>query len=242
MKKSFYIIFLIVLLTLFTGIAKASDNIKLYNEVYTFFENGRAEVKITIITDSINNFISVPLNKSRAEDIKSPSENLNIRQQISDDSINYISIERNQGIFSAGDTIQINFVIEKFPDFENEIISDFGNRTFAYNFRNLTGFRIDFYKCELILPENYTVNKIVDIKPQLKDTATYEQVKLRQTDGKNLIELRAQKLKKYDVTSVKFRYKSQNKSYIFLAGIIIAGILYLLFFRNILKKDNKKAV
>lgn len=114
---------------------------------------------------------------------------------------------------------------------------DFGNRTMRQTFLNTTPLLITEYSGALILPEGLTVSSVVSSVPaqtEKEPAAPFEIF----VDGRCTgISIRSNALSLGDGAQVTFRCKPAAKSPLLLICFGLAGILYLIFFRDVLK-DN----
>jgi hypothetical protein len=237
LRKHYNKILLFLIFLLISPSVFANDIIS-YKETIDINKEGNAEVtikveKIILYTKGI----LIPLKNNSTSDVKVFPDNIIEWKYITTNGNKYIFIQPIKDSCSLSE-IKVTYNSEKFIDFERVKLLDFGDRILEYQFQNLSGENILFFQCDIILPEDFIVNKVMETLPVQKDTTTFEQVVLKKVQNKNGLELRAKKLKLYETTSVKFNYKVGGKSIYFLTAIFLIAVLYLIFFRNVLKPQK----
>jgi len=135
--------------------------------------------------------------------------------------------------------LEIEFEIEDFFNISEQKKKDFGNYSIKVVFANSCVARIKKYESSIFLPEKYLVSAVTESLPEQKSEESIPPYKLFRENGKNGIKLTAEEVKLGGNTLLEFKFKSEEKSNIFLIILIVSGILYLVFFRDILKSGKK---
>ncbi len=113
----------------------------------------------------------------------------------------------------------------------------FGNRTVVLSFRSTTPRRISRYTGALILPEGFTVTSVVSSEPAQTEKEPAAPFTIFDAAGRTGISIHRADLGLSDVAQVTFRIKPAHHSPVLLICCSVIGVLYLIFFRNVLK-DN----
>lgn len=131
--------------------------------------------------------------------------------------------------------------VEKFFDFDNAKMKDFGNFTIDYRFMNTTLDKIIYYQAEIILPEGFNVTSVDESFPEQTESNPDIPCKINREENLNKVVLHSSNLKMGTNAFVQFRFKEENKSYTLLIVLLLIAGLYLVFFKDIIKtKDNSK--
>jgi hypothetical protein len=226
------IILLLVVLTLRTAAAERSA-IRLQERVVVQ-QDGSADVAVTVTPDA-----SVGLPFALPFGYGTPSS-----VQVSDSTLTGLFMLRDgvpvlliDGRRISPVPLQIMVHVNALTGWSGLKAGEFGNRTVRHEFRNTTPLLISKYEGALLLPEGLTVSSIVSSDPPQteKDPAAPFEVFV---EGRRTgIIIRDSALSLGDVAQVTFRCKPAGKSPVLLICCSLAGILYLIFFRDVLK-DN----
>jgi len=124
-------------------------------------------------------------------------------------------------------------------NFNKEKVADFGNYTFKYRFTNTMVAEIKNYSSEIILPDGYVVTSIDETIPKQTEDNPASPFQVTSNGKKNSLIIKAQKLKIGEQAFIKMQIKSANKSSFLFISLLLVGILYLYFFRDlVVKKEN----
>jgi hypothetical protein len=129
--------------------------------------------------------------------------------------------------------IRLTFTVPGFFDWKKEKVSDFGNRTLEYRFKNNLPTRVQDYSMELLLPPGYAVNTVDDSSPKLTSKTPVPPYKIVRSGDQYGIALKASKLGVGDSSFVKIRFKDGGKSTALLVLALAACALYLFGFRDL---------
>ncbi len=131
----------------------------------------------------------------------------------------------------------VTVVVDTFPGWATLKAGEFGNRTFSFVFRNSTTTRIAEYTGTVLLPEGLTVTSVVSSEPAQTEKEPAAPFAVFSRGSRTGISIHAADLELADGARVTFRCKPTSKSPVLFAVCSLVGILYLIFFRNVLK-DN----
>jgi hypothetical protein len=127
--------------------------------------------------------------------------------------------------------------IDTLPIWRGLKAGEFGNRTVAFGFRNTTTSTVSGYTGTVVLPPGWAVSSVVSSDPAQTEKEPAAPFTLFKDNGCTGISIRAKNLGLSDGAQVTFRCKPESHSLVLLAACSLTGILYLIFFRNVLK-DN----
>jgi hypothetical protein len=127
--------------------------------------------------------------------------------------------------------------IDTLPLWRGLKAGEFGNRTVAFSFRNTTTATVSGYTGTVVLPPGCVITSIVSSDPAQTEKEPAAPFSLFKDNGCTGISIRAKNLALSDGAEVTFRCKPGSHSLVLLAACSLTGILYLIFFRNVLK-DN----
>ncbi len=218
-----------------------SQTAEYLNEKIIFEENGDAEITIDFALDKkMVNFLLLPYNFKQLP--------LNINDNNKNISYKVVTIEGNKFIkvtsvdslpFSKGKVI---FNLRDFFVLKNEKITDFGNYTFKYRFINTKFAKINSYMLEILLPLNFNITSVDESIPKQSEDTPKSPFEISRESNRNKVILTSKDVKLGENAFVKFRFKSENKSPIVFILFALAGVLYLVFFTDIVKNNKVKNI
>jgi len=132
----------------------------------------------------------------------------------------------------------VSFLISGYYDFAKEEIGDYGNYSLKFTYANSSIPVIKDFTSSVILPEGYIVGSVVESIPKQKSEESIPPYKLFRERGLNGITLSTEKLIIGENVYLNFKFKSAEKPYYFLIVLIAIAVLYLIFFRDVLKNGN----
>lgn len=217
-----------------------------FSEKIYIAKDGSAEViwNFEFINDSSENYLVLPWNfKAETLDMgKTKFTSMNgSTKEITGELTN---IHSNYFLRLSVDTLIkkhnyiVKFFIPAYYDFEKEEIGDYGNYSLKFTFANSSVPLIKDFTSSVILPEGYIIGSVVESIPKQKSEESIPPFKLFREKERNGISLSAEKLKLGENAFLNFKFKSEGKPYFFLFALIAAALLYLIFFRDVLKNGN----
>lgn len=114
---------------------------------------------------------------------------------------------------------------------------EYGNRTVRHVFTNTVPVHIAPYLGIVLLPEDMVVTSVVSSLPAQTEKDPVAPFAILAADGRSGVSIRHPGLAIGDAAQITFRCKPADKSPVLLILFGAAGILYLIFFRDVLK-DN----
>ncbi len=234
--KKIVILLAIIIVPLNSCFAVNADSLK---ERILINSNGDAEIFVNITIDSAKIFtIKLPWNFSQKvkKITTAPGFGANI---ITKQGNKYLLVKSiDSTLFSH---IYVKVEVEKFFDFENEKIKDFGNYTVTYRFMNTSLDKIKIYQAEIILPMGFNITSVDESFPEQTESNPDSPFTISRENKQNKVVIHSTKLKLGTNTFIKFRFKEELKTYTLLMILIALAGLYLVFFRDIIKvKENSK--
>jgi hypothetical protein len=231
MRTRTIILLLFVLALRTTGAGRGS--IRLYEHI-DVQNDGSADVAITVTPDSTVRLpFALPFAYGTPESM-----------QIPDSALTAVFIVRDgvPVLMIAGTTLrpgplQVMVHIKALTGWSGLKVGEFGNRTVRHEFRNTTPLLISTYEGALLLPEGLTVSSVVSSDPAQTEKEPAAPFEVFVEGRRTGITIRSSTLSLGDVAQVTFRCKPAGKSPVLLICFSLAGILYLIFFRDVLK-DN----
>lgn len=148
-----------------------------------------------------------------------------------------IPLLRLAGAATAETPLVLTTRIDTLPIWRGLKTGAFGNRTVALAFRNTTSATISAYTGTVVLPQGWAVTSIVSSEPAQTEKEPAAPFTLFKDSGCTGISIRAKYLGLSDGAQITFRCKPEAHSLALLVACSVTGILYLIFFRNVLK-DN----
>lgn len=240
MKSSLYKIFTIALCLLaFTNLP--AQEIKKFNERILTSTDGTAKVVwiIEANLDSVD-LITLPYNYKNGsgfavDEIKQAEVKIEEKN-----NAKYLVIN-SEGLKGRRE-IKVNFNLSDFLNFEKAEKKEFGNITFKNKFVNTSGALIKNFRSEIILPEGYVVTSVDETTPKASPSKPDSPFEVIGFDKKHGVAIKNTNMKIGENASITFKTKKENKSYIFLAVLLLTGVGYLYFYRDTLKASENGAV
>lgn len=234
--KKIVLLLAIIIIPLNSCFAVSADSLK---ERILINSNGDAEIFVNISIDSAKVFtVKLPWNFSQKvkKITTAPGFSANM---ISRQGNKYLLVKSiDSTLFSH---IYAKVEVEKFYDFENEKIKDYGNYSISYRFMNTTLDKIKFYQVEIVLPEGFNITSVDESFPELTESNPDVPYFISREKNLNKVVLHSSKLKMGTNAFINFRLKEEHKTYTLLIMLLLVAGLYLVFFRDVIKiKENSK--
>jgi hypothetical protein len=233
MRMRFTILLLIIAAPALRGSGNGSYRL---DERIAVIGSGAGTVTCTITPDSSALMLPMELPFDRgtpAPGIVSSDSTVSVVYFIRDG----IPMLRLAGSSSSGRFLVLTARVDTLSLWRGLKAGEFGNRTVTLSFRNTTPRRISQYTGALILPEGFTVTSVVSSDPAQTEKEPAAPFSIFGADGCAGISIHKADLGLSDVAQVTFRSKPAQHSPVLLICSCIIGVLYLIFFRNVLK-DN----
>ena len=226
-----------------------AEKLSCLQETIRMDQNGGAAVtwKFSCTHDSIRE-VNLPWNFSKKSGI-SPAFAVHhagegtkhgTAELLSNESVFFVHVTFDGMV--SGKEWELSFSIPDFQKFEEQKPLEFGNRLLKYRFINTQLSEIANFSTEIILPDGYVITSVDETIPKLTEENPEPPTQLS-TEGKNVsIILKASKLALGEQALVKLQCKPAAKSPILGIGLLCIGVLYLIFFRDLIQKPKDVAV
>jgi hypothetical protein len=132
----------------------------------------------------------------------------------------------------------VEFRLPLLFNFNKEKVADFGNYTLKYRFINSMLAGIDNFSSEVVLPEGFVVTSVDETIPKQTEDNPVSPFQVTSHDKKSSVVIKAPKLKIGEQAFIKIQIKSDRKSMFLLIALMLAGVLYLYFFRDLVAKKK----
>lgn len=226
------IILLLLVLALRT-IGAERGSIRLHERI-DVAENGSADVAITVTPDSTVRIpFALPFAYGTPESIRILDSAL-AADFLVRDGVPLLTVA---GTTLRQGSFQVMVHVQALTGWSGMKVGEFGNRTVRHEFRNTTPLLIAEYEGALLLPEGLTVSSVVSSEPAQTEKEPAAPFEVFVEGRRTGIIIRDKGLSLGDVSQVTFRCKPAEKSPVLLICFSLAGLLYLIFFRDVLK-DN----
>ena len=143
-----------------------------------------------------------------------------------------------ENLDAGPDTVHVRFTAKDFFNWDRAKKGAFGNYTVTSKFTQTVPEEIEEFSSEIVLPAGFIVNSIVESIPDYSENDAECPYQLRLVSERHAITIHSTKMKTGDVALLTIRMKSDQKSVIVLGGIVLLGVLYLIFFRDVLKEQD----
>ncbi|MFH0733228.1 MAG: hypothetical protein V1773_00415 [bacterium] len=230
-------IFFSLLFFIFLNSINYSQTAKYLNEKIIFEESGDATVIIDFsLENKLVKTLLLPYN-IKSFPVKIISHNKNINYKIvTIEGNNFIKVFTTDSLRFNKGSVTLN--IKDFYNLKKEKITDFGNYTFKYRFNNSKIAKINDYKLEILLPVNFNITSVEESVPKQSEDSPKSPFEISRESNRNKVVLTSKDIKLGENAFIRFRFKSEKKSSLVFILFALAGVLYLVFFTDVLK-DNK---
>jgi hypothetical protein len=227
---------ILLLLILFAlPLRGAGDGSYRLNERITVLGNGAGEVTCTITPDSSLRLpMDIPFDRGIPRTAIGASDSSVSAQFLFRDGIPMLHLT---GSRSSEEPLVVTVQVDSLPVWRGLKTGEFGNRTVVLRFRNTTPRMISQYTGALILPRGLTVTSVVSSEPAQTEKEPAAPYTIFDTDEGSGISIHKAGMGLSDAARVTFRCKPAQRSPVLLICCSLVGVLYLIFFRNVLK-DN----
>ncbi|MHC1739173.1 MAG: hypothetical protein AB9882_14295 [Ignavibacteriaceae bacterium] len=238
-----YIIYILILLNSNFLFGQVITN---FSEKIYISKDGSADViwNFEFFNDSSENYLVLPWNfKAETLDM-GKTKFTSMNGSANEISARLTNIHSNYFLRLSVDTLIkkhkyiVKFFIPAYYDFGKEEMGDYGNYSLKFTFANSSIPLIKDFTSSVILPEGYIIGSVVESIPKQKSEESIPPFKLFREKERNGISLSAEKLRIGENAFLNFKFKSGEKPYYFLFALIAIVVLYLVFFRDVLKNGN----
>jgi hypothetical protein len=154
------------------------------------------------------------------------------------EGMDYIYLNLN-GKNISEKTIKINFKDPAYLIWKNAGPEEYGIYTLKTEYRNNTRIFIEVYEMEIVLPEGYLINSIVKSTPAFTSKDPEPPYSYKNLSDMSHLYIKTKNLSPCKACMMEYTFVKKKTSYALPAGCIITMILFLIFFRDILKEGKK---
>jgi hypothetical protein len=228
---------IILLLVLFAlPLRGAGNGSYRLDERITVLGNGAGEVTCTITADSSLLLpMDVPFDRGTPGTGIGTSDSGVAANFVIRDGIPMLHLTGNH---TSGTPLVLTVRVDTLPAWRGLKAGEFGNRTVVLSFRNTTTRKITRYTGALVLPQGFTVTSVVSSEPAQTEKEPAAPFTIFATDDRSGISIHKAGLGLSDAAQVTFRCKPAQRSPVLLICCCLVGVLYLIFFRNVLKENG----
>ncbi len=234
MNRPFVVVLLALLLMTFSPVIGQADTILRYAQRINVTEDNQTKVSIyLIVRASTARPLRVPLAFRLIDHVTYDEAH---GHRVSVDSSAALSVLIIDHLKSDPDTILVEFMTSEFVDWSRIKRGAFGNYVFAHRFVHTEHTDIAHYSSEIILPPGFVVNSIVESNPRFTESDPKAPYEVGMVQKRHSITLTRKNMKIGDVAMISIRVKKPERSPFLLGAIVLAGILYLVLYRDIVTK------
>jgi hypothetical protein len=205
------------------------------HERITLRDDGSADITLVITAQGMPpGAIMIPCAYAGVERLASPDSTVVVRLQ-EDQDIRFLRLEAGQ----QGDRpFTIRMEVPRYVDWQGKKRADFGNMTLTHTFRNITSRTVTVYRGDILLPEWLTVTSVVSSIPAQTEKDPASPYDILRDDARAGVSIRSRDLRPGDAAAITFRCKPVEKSPVLFGLFALAGLAYLIFFRDVLKEKT----
>jgi hypothetical protein len=145
-----------------------------------------------------------------------------------------------KGTVAPGDTLAIDFTLRSYAPFGIPSEADFGNYVIEYRVVHALADPIDRFVLTMILPPGFVVNNVRSTSPAQKANSPNSPYLLTMEEGRHSVVLTAAPVEQGDAVALGLEVKRRNNSPIFIGGLVVLAVAYLIGFRDLLIPSRAK--
>lgn len=207
--------------------------IKQFHEIIFTNTDGSADVEWIVKTESdSSSVIKLTYGFKNGSNYSFDSALIKTLLTVEENSTRYLVIKTAGAVNKK--EFKINFRLKDFLNYEQAEEKEFGNISFKYKFINTSSLVIKDFKSEIIFPEGYVVTSVDESSPKVSSSKPESPFEIVSWQNRHGVAIKNTNMKIGDNASISFKTKKEQKSYIFLTVLLLAGVGYLFYFRDIL--------
>ena len=217
-----------------TGLALAGPSLALHERI-TIRDDGSADITLVITSQGMPpGTVLIPCAYADVESLASPDSTVVVRLQ-EDQDIRFFRLEAGE---RGGRPVTIHMEVPRYVDWQGKKRADFGNITLTHTFRNTTSRTVTTYRGDILLPEWLTVTSVVSSIPAQTEKDPVSPYDILRDGARAGVSIRTRDLRPGDAAAITFRCKPVEKSPVLFGLFALAGLAYLIFFRDVLKEKT----
>ena len=220
---------------LWFGPSEAST-IERLREHIALAKDGSARVERTLVAGQpAGGQLAIPIGVETLDEVT--AEGCAVANATIDDGggVRRLVIDRDHGC-PVNVPLTVRTTVASFYDWAGAKPAGFGNRSVSYRFVNTQPAVIAHYECELVLPEGFVVSAVEASIPAPSEKNPVPPFQIIRDGDRNGVRLLAQNLAMGDEGSIRFKFKSGDKSVLLLGGGLLVALAYLVWFRDLVGK------
>lgn len=233
--RIFKVLFVI---TIFITNINSQTLINRYSEKLMLGNDGNLKLDITFnLKSDSTHVVSLPLNFNN-KDVQVLNYDSSIQnvKLVKNDGVKFIVISF-KGFSDSLIDYNLKFEVKDYFNFEKNK-TDFGNYIFSYKFVNFSSLKIRKIESYIFLPEKFVFTSVLETLPKQKNNNPEDIYVFGRENSKNYIELKNSDLSIGDGIFIKFKFKMEEKSKIFLVILVFIALGYMIFFRDLVKQKK----
>lgn len=222
-------------LLLLAPLSRAATEIRDLTERILLNNDGSAELSIAVLADlAPGEVLLLPFAHALPDSIRAEGDGFRAELR-KDGDLQFLMIA---GPWTPGRGERVQMHIPAFLPWHSLKRAAYGNATMQLAFTNTTPRRIQRYRGDMFLPAGYAVTSVVSSRPEQTEKDPVAPFEILEEDGRAGVSIRSTALGLGDGAFIEFRSKPADKSPILLIALALAGILYLVFYRDVLKENG----
>jgi hypothetical protein len=216
------------------GLAVAGPSMALHERI-TVHIDGSADIALVITRQGMPaGPILIPCAYAGIEGLTSPDSGVAVHLQEEQD-IRFFRVDAGA---QEGRPVTIRMVVPRYVDWQGMKRADFGNMTLTHTFRNTTSRTVTTYRGDVLLPEWLTVTSVVSSIPAQTEKDPVSPYDILRDGAQTGVSIRSRDIHPGDAAAITFRCKPVEKSPVLFGLFALAGLAYLIFFRDVLKEKT----
>jgi hypothetical protein len=235
MKKIFVTMLILSLATFALAQEETEEQfvgISNYSQLIFLTDSSTADITIEITLEGLQVAeLLLPLNyNGKIENFSYQAGTAQI-EIITQGSINYARLTTEGEL---PETIKLAFTAPQYFSWDEAGPKDFGNFEVEFDFVNSSLYPIKAVAGEVVLTEGYVVHNIVSSFPKVSKNDANTPYRVQKHNDKHSLSMTGKDLGFGQRVTVKINIRKESKSIIIAIVALLASILYLIFFRDVL--------
>lgn len=199
--------------------------------------NGSAAVTVLInVAEGVTGIASFPSMFGEVDSIHATPPSVTVERVLLDEEEGRWALNIHP---NGATSVQLTYDVANAIVWEDAGPSEFSSYTWGYRFQNWSGSIIESYSLGIALPQGWNYHRVLSSTPKMEDEDTFPPyVFNKDQDGNGHVTIRSKMLRLGDDCGIEFIFKPKLAASPMIAVGILAGMLYLFFFRSLLTKAN----
>ncbi len=224
----------VLLIAVQTATAQISS-IDTYREKIVIDESGSARVTLSLILEGCTAPQRIPLEYSTFTDFINRTATL---YEVDTARVGATKFLVVRGCRSSRDTVEVEFTVPQYFDRTKLKKEAYGNYRLSRRFVQTAESEIASFERTILLPQGFVVSSVDESIPQYTEKDSKSPFTIAMIADRHALTISAKKMKMGDVAMVSMRVKEEGRSSVLFGTLMLAGLLYLVFFRDVLKEPS----